>query len=36
MDSRERFYATISENDYVDAGHIRLGEKATFQPKSMI
>ena len=27
--------ATIGENNVVDAGHIRLGEKATFQPESM-
>lgn len=27
--------ATAFEFDYVDAGHIRLGEKATFNPKSM-
>ena len=27
--------ATISEINYVDAGHIRLGEKATFQPVYM-
>jgi len=27
--------ATILEYDYVDAGHIKLGEKSTFQPNSM-
>ena len=27
--------ATINEADYVDAGHIRLGENATFRPVSM-
>ncbi len=27
--------ATILEYDYVDAGHIKLGEGATFQPESM-
>jgi tetratricopeptide (TPR) repeat protein len=27
--------ATISEINYVDASHIRLGEKATFQPVAM-
>jgi transglutaminase-like putative cysteine protease len=27
--------ATISEINYIDAGHIRLGEKAGFQPLSM-
>jgi hypothetical protein len=27
--------ATIFETDYIDAGHIRLGEKATFQPVTM-
>ena len=27
--------ATISEFDYIDAGHIRLGEKAYFRPVSM-
>jgi hypothetical protein len=27
--------ATISETSYVDAGHIRLGEKATFRPVAM-
>jgi transglutaminase-like putative cysteine protease len=27
--------ATIGECDYVDAGHIRLGESTTFQPKEM-
>jgi len=27
--------ATINEPDFVDAGHIRLGEKATFRPVAM-
>jgi hypothetical protein len=27
--------ATIDEVDYIDAGHIRLGEKSTFHPKKM-
>jgi hypothetical protein len=27
--------ATIFETGYIDAGHIRLGESATFQPKEM-
>jgi hypothetical protein len=27
--------ATIEEVDYIDAGHIRLGEKSTFHPKMM-
>ena len=27
--------ATINESDFVDAGHIRLGEKATFRPVAM-
>jgi hypothetical protein len=27
--------ATIEEVDYIDAGHIRLGEKSTFHPKKM-
>ncbi|OFY68088.1 MAG: hypothetical protein A2V64_08665 [Bacteroidetes bacterium RBG_13_43_22] len=27
--------ATINEADYIDAGHIRLGENATFRPVSM-
>ncbi len=27
--------ATISEPDYIDAGHIRLGENASFRPISM-
>jgi tetratricopeptide (TPR) repeat protein len=27
--------ATILEFDYVDAGHIKLGEQSTFQPNSM-
>ncbi len=27
--------ATINEADYIDAGHIRLGENATFRPISM-
>ncbi len=27
--------ATIYETDYIDAGHIRLGEKANFQPVAM-
>ena len=27
--------ATINETDYIDAGHIRLGEDATFRPVSM-
>jgi tetratricopeptide (TPR) repeat protein len=27
--------ATIGEYDYVDAGHIRLGESTTFQPNEM-
>jgi hypothetical protein len=27
--------ATIDEVDYIDAGHIRLGEKSTFHPKRM-
>lgn len=27
--------ATIGEVDYIDAGHIRLGEKSTFHPKMM-
>lgn len=27
--------ATIGETDYVDAGHIRLGEKSSFQPVKM-
>ncbi|MBG0858788.1 MAG: lasso peptide biosynthesis protein [Bacteroidales bacterium] len=27
--------ATINEPDYIDAGHIRLGENATFRPISM-
>ncbi|MDD5507088.1 MAG: transglutaminase-like domain-containing protein [Bacteroidales bacterium] len=27
--------ATMFEYDYIDAGHIRLGEKATFQPNTM-
>jgi transglutaminase-like putative cysteine protease len=27
--------ATINETDYIDAGHIRLGENATFRPVSM-
>lgn len=27
--------ATIFETDYVDAGHIRLGEETSFQPRAM-
>ncbi len=27
--------ATINEMDYIDAGHIKLGEKATFRPVTM-
>ena len=27
--------ATIKESDYIDAGHIKLGENATFRPVSM-
>jgi hypothetical protein len=27
--------ATCSETDYIDAGHIRLGETARFMPKGM-
>ena len=27
--------ATINEADFIDAGHIRLGEKATFRPVAM-
>lgn len=27
--------ATISENSYIDAGHLRLGENATFRPVKM-
>jgi tetratricopeptide (TPR) repeat protein len=27
--------ATINESDYIDAGHIRLGENATFRPVRM-
>jgi len=27
--------ATIFENDYIDAGHIRLGEMTSFQPEEM-
>jgi len=27
--------ATINESDYIDAGHIRLGENATFRPVKM-
>jgi transglutaminase-like putative cysteine protease len=27
--------ATIHETDHINAGHIRLGEKATFQPRHM-
>jgi len=27
--------ATINEADYIDAGHIKLGEKVTFRPVSM-
>jgi hypothetical protein len=27
--------ATVNEHDFVDAGHIRLGENATFRPVSM-
>ncbi|MCU0461012.1 MAG: tetratricopeptide repeat protein [Bacteroidales bacterium] len=27
--------ATINEPDYIDAGHIKLGEKATFRPVTM-
>jgi len=27
--------ATIFENDYIDAGHIRLGERTSFQPEKM-
>ncbi|MFH0842194.1 MAG: transglutaminase domain-containing protein [Bacteroidota bacterium] len=27
--------ATINEMDYIDAGHIKLGEKATFRPATM-
>ena len=27
--------ATIGEVDYIDAGHIRIGEKSTFHPKEI-
>lgn len=27
--------ATIGETDFIDAGHVRLGEKANFQPENM-